>query len=175
MLHPLFVAFILTEWLSSSSSAMPSKKKSSLKMGFLLLFITVLLCFCVFPGTRERVMQQFMFLGSTESSYKPSALIRRILSLSFSEQYSADSLNMPPLSMTTVLSPTSLCRPWAKSRGKRGEQDTLQLRAASSPSEARLMALGLLSVELLSSVDRELFLDMPDLFLAFSARQSNPS
>lgn len=144
-------------------------------MGFLLLFITVLLCFCVFPGTREKVMQQFMFLGSTESSYKPSALIRRIRSLSFSEQYSANSLSMPPLSITTVLSPTSLSWLWVRSRGKMGEQDMLKLRAASSPSEARLMALGLLSVELLSSVDRELFLAMLDLFLAFNARQSNPS
>lgn len=51
----------------------------------------------------------------------------------------------------------------------------LPLRVLSSPAEARLMALGLLSVELLSSVERELFLGMLDLFLAFSARHSNPS
>lgn len=116
-----------------------------------------------------------MLLGSTESSYKPSALIRRIRSLSFSEQYSADSLNTPPLSITTVLSPTSLSRLRVRSRGKMGEQEVLKLRMPSSPSEALLMALGLLSVELLSSVDRELFLGTLDLLLAFSALLSNPS
>jgi len=120
-------------------------------------------------------MQQFIVLGSTESSYKPSALIRRIRSLSFSEQYSADSLSVPPLPTTAVLSPTSRSRLRARSGGKTGQQDVLKPGVASSPSEARLTARGLLSVELLSSVERELFLATLDLFLAFSARQSNPS
>lgn len=144
-------------------------------MGFLLLFITVLLCFCVFPGTREKEIRQFMFLGSTESSYKPSALIRRIRSLSFSEQYSADSLSTPPLSITTVLSPINLSRLQVGSTGNEGEQEVLKLCMPSSPSEALLMALGLLSVELLSSVERELFLGILYLLLSFSALHSNPS
>lgn len=148
------------QWLRSSS-VMPSKKKSSLKIGLRLFLMTVLRCFWNFPGIRERLMLQLMLLGSTEREYSPSALISRTRSLWFSGQYSAERRRVPSLPTDTRLSfiTRSLCRTKSKGKMAGGARPKLEERGSMSTSDDLLMTLGLLSVELASSVDRELFLE----------------
>jgi len=148
-------------WQRSSSDIL-SKKKSSLKIGLRLFLMTVLRCFWTFPGMRERLMLQLMLLESTDRAYRPSALMRRTRSLWFSGQYSAERRKVPSLPTGTKFSFITLSRCRTKSMGKiaGGAKLNPHGRGSTRPSDALLIMQGLLSVELPSSVDRELFLDM---------------
>ena len=112
-------------------------------------------------------MLQLILFGSTQRAYRPSALISRTRSRWLSGQYSAERRKIPSFPMGTRLSfiILSLCSTRSNGRILGGARPKLLGRPSTSPSDARLMTFGLLSVELPSSVDRELFLDTMFFFM----------